>query len=99
MSDHVVKPRFYVLVFAVLLALTALTVWVATIDLGRWNTPMALAIAVVKAVLVLLFFMHLRWSSRINWLAVGAAIFWLLHLLAGTAADYATRPRPGLPGI
>ena len=98
-SDHVVSPSLYLLVFVLLLAFTALTVWVAHLNLGPWNTPVALVIAITKATLVVLFFMHLRWSSRLTWLAVGAALFWLVHMIAGTAADYFSRQRfLGMPG-
>jgi len=99
MSDHVVSPRLYLLIFVLLLVFTALTVWVAETNLGRWNTPVALAIAVTKATLVLLYFMHLRWSSRLTWLTVGAALFWFAHMIAGTAADYLSRQHfLGMPG-
>jgi cytochrome c oxidase subunit IV len=91
LHEHVVPLGVYFGVFAALLVGTGLTVWVSYIDLGRWNTPVALAIAVTKATLVALFFMHLRWSSRLTWLAVGAALFWFLQLLAGTLADYLSR--------
>jgi cytochrome c oxidase subunit IV len=98
-THHVVSPGLYVVIFALLLGFTGLTVWVATLDLGPWNTPVALAIAITKATLVVLFFMHLRWSSRLTWLAVGAALFWLLHMIGGTAADYLSRQRfLGMPG-
>jgi len=98
MSEHIVSPRVYVTVFVGLMALTAATVFAATIDLGRWNTPVALIIAVTKAVLVVLFFMHVKYSSRLVALAVGGAVLWLLTLIAGVAADYLTRGWVGTPG-
>ncbi len=90
-ADHVVSPKVYIAVFMGLLAGTGLTTWIATIDLGMWNTPMALAIAVTKALLVIVFFMHLKYSPRFLWVVFGAAFFWLITLIGGTAADYATR--------
>ena len=98
MSEHIVSPRVYVAVFVALIALTGGTVFAATIDLGRWNTPVALFIAVTKAVLVVLFFMHVKYSSRLVALAVGGGILWLLMLIAGVAADYLTRGWVGTPG-
>ena len=96
-ADHVVSPKVYVAVFAALLAGTGLTTWIATIDLGMWNTPVALAIAVAKALLVIVFFMHLKYGSRFLWVVFAAAFFWLLHLIAGTGADYLTRSGPFAP--
>ena len=71
--------------------LTALTVWVATFDLGRWNAIMALSIAVVKATLVVLYFMHVRYSSKLTWVFVCAGIIWLIILFAFTLSDFLTR--------
>jgi cytochrome c oxidase subunit 4 len=98
MSEHIVSPRVYVAVFLVLMVLTGLTVLASTIDLGRWNTPVALVIAVTKAVFVVLFFMHVKYSSRLVALAVGGGLLWLLTLIAGVAADYLTRGWVGTPG-
>jgi len=98
MSEHIVSPRVYVAVFVALIVLTGGTVFAATIDLGRWNTPVALFLAVTKAVLVVLFFMHVKYSSRLVALAVGGGILWLLMLIAGVAADYLTRGWVGTPG-
>ncbi len=92
-SEHVVPVGVYLAVFGALLVLTAVTVWTSHIQLGALNTPLALAIAFTKAILVILFFMHVKYSSRLVWLSVGAGFFWLFHLLAGTAADYASRSR------
>jgi len=98
MSEHVVPVRVYLAVFAALLVLTAVTAGVATVDLGIWNTPVALGIAVLKAVLVILFFMHVKYSPHLIWIAIGAAFFWLLTFFAGTAADYLSRGYLGTPG-
>jgi cytochrome c oxidase subunit 4 len=90
MSQHVVPTRTYYLIFLTLMVCTALTVWVAFLDLGAMNTVVALAIAVFKATLVVLFFMHVKYSPRLTWLVVIASLFWLALLLS-TLADYATR--------
>jgi cytochrome c oxidase subunit 4 len=87
-----IAPRpVYYRVFAALIALTLLTVGVALIDLGPLNIVLNLAIAVCKALLVMLFFMHLRYSSRLTWVVAGAGVIWLAHLLIFTLADYLTR--------
>jgi cytochrome c oxidase subunit 4 len=88
----------YVGVFLALMVLTGLTVFAALMDLGLWNTPVALLIAVTKAVLVVLFFMHVKYSSRLVSLAVGASVLWLLVLIAGVVSDYLTRGWVGTPG-
>ena len=97
-SDHIVSPVVYVGVFLALMVGTALTVFAATVDLGMWNTPVALLIAVAKAVLVVLFFMHVKYSSRLVSLAVGASILWLLLLIVGVVTDYLSRGWVGTPG-
>jgi cytochrome c oxidase subunit IV len=90
--EHVIVPtRTYYAIFASLMALTAVTVGVAFIDLGLLNPVVALSIAVLKASLVVLFFMHLKYSSRMVWVVGGAAIFWLGILLVLILSDYATR--------
>lgn len=91
MSEHIVSTRSYYVIFVALLCLTALTVGVATIDLGRLNVVAALTIAVVKGTLVLLFFMHLRYSPRLTWLIVSVAIVWLAILIGLTMGDELTR--------
>jgi cytochrome c oxidase subunit 4 len=90
---HVVPVPVYVGIFLALLVLTALTVAAARIDLGPFNTPLALGIAVAKAALVILFFMHVKYGPRLNALVIAAAVFWLVHLVAGTAVDYYARDR------
>jgi len=97
-SDHIVSPAIYVAVFAALMVLTGATVYAATVDLGLWNTPVALVIAITKAVLVILFFMHVKYSSRLVWLTTGAAFFWLVLMILGTLGDYASRGWVGSPG-
>ena len=85
--DHVVSLGTYVAVFLALLVGTGLTVFASYVDLGPWNTPVALAIAISKASLVVLFFMHLKYGSRLLWVWLGAAAFFLILLLSGTASD------------
>ena len=91
MSDHIVPTRVYYLVFAALMAGTFLTVLAAYFDLGPLNTVAALTIAVFKAVLVILFFMHVKYSSRLTWVVVIGAVFWLGIMLTLTMGDYLTR--------
>ena len=91
MSEHIVPTRVYYTIFLLLMACTGLTVWVAYFDLGALNTIAALSIAVTKAVLVVLFFMHVKYSTRLTWVVVVSGVFWLLILLALTFGDYLTR--------
>ena len=91
MSEHVVPVRSYYAIFLALMVLTALTVFVATIDLGPLNVIAALTIAVVKATLVLLYFMHLRYSPRLTWLVVSVAFVWLAIMIGLTLSDQLTR--------
>ena len=92
-TSHILPTRVYYTIFAILLVCTYLTVQIAFLDLGRVNAVAALTIAVFKAVLVVLFFMHVRYSPRLIWVVVIAAVFWLMILLALTAGDYLTRWR------
>jgi cytochrome c oxidase subunit IV len=78
-------------VFAALMALTALTVWAAFQHLGVWNTPVALTIAVTKALLVALIFMHLKYSPKLTVFVVVASVLWLAFLILITVSDYVTR--------
>ncbi len=91
MAEHVTSRKVYFLVFAALLALTLATVLVAEVDLGVFNDVAALTIAVTKALLVLLFFMHVRHSTRMTALTAVAGFFWLALLIGLTMADYASR--------
>jgi cytochrome c oxidase subunit 4 len=90
-EPHVVPVKVYVSVFLTLLVMTAITTAVSGIDLGPWNTVVALGIAVFKATLVALFFMHVKYSSRLTSVVIAGGIFWLLILLALTFSDFATR--------
>ena len=98
MSVRVVPVGVYVLVFVALLALTATTARVAFIDLGPLNDIAALGIAVLKAALVVLFFMHVRYGTRLIPLVVAAGLFWLVILIALSLTDYLTRGWLGVPG-
>ncbi len=91
MSEHIVPTRTYYLVYAVLIVCTYLTWQVAYFDLGAMNTIAALAIACFKMVLVILFFMHVKYATRLTWLVIGAGFFWLAILLALTFGDYLMR--------
>jgi cytochrome c oxidase subunit 4 len=85
--DHVVPVGTYILVFLALMVGTAVTVAASYVDLGMWNTPVAMLIAITKAGLVVSFFMHLKYSPRLYWIWLGAGVFFLVHLLVGTGAD------------
>jgi cytochrome c oxidase subunit 4 len=91
MSEHIDSPRVYVAVFIALLACTLLTTMVAEVDLGFFNVVVALVIAVIKMLLVALFFMHLRHSTVLMKVVVGGGLLWLLIMLGLSATDYGTR--------
>ena len=91
MSEHIVPRKTYFSVFIALLVFTAMTVFAANQDFGRMNDVVAMTIAVTKMMLVLLFFMHVRYSSRLIWVIVSAMFFWLLILLLLTMPDYTSR--------
>ena len=97
-AHHIVSPRVYVVILIALLIGTALTVWASFIDLGPWNPVIALAIATTKAMLVVLFFMHVWYSTRLTKMIVMSSVFWLLLLLFLTMADFGTRGWMGVPG-
>jgi cytochrome c oxidase subunit IV len=90
-SQHVVPVKVYVAVFVTLLVMTAATTAISGIDLGPWNTVVALGIAVFKASLVVLFFMHARYSPRLTHMVILAGLFWLALLLLITFSDFASR--------
>jgi cytochrome c oxidase subunit IV len=91
MSGHVAPKSMYYAVFAALIVGTILTVLVARFDLGPFNNIVMLTVACAKALLVILFFMHVRWSSRLTWVVAGAGFFWLLIMFTITMTDYLTR--------
>jgi cytochrome c oxidase subunit 4 len=91
MSGHVAPKSLYYLIFLALLAGTGLTVLVAFYDLGFMNNVVMLTIACAKALLVILFFMHVRWSSRLTWVVAASGFVWLLILFGITMSDYLSR--------
>lgn len=84
----------YIVIFVALAVGTVLTYLVAFIDLGEWNPVIALAIACTKATLVILFFMHIRYSSRLTMITICAGFFWLLIMITLSLSDYLTRALP-----
>ncbi len=90
-EQHIVGPKIYLSVFVVLLILTATTTGVAFIDLGTYNAVIALFIACLKASLVVLFFMHIHYSSRMLKMTVAAALFCFSLLMILTMTDYISR--------
>jgi len=91
MSAHILPKRVYYTIFAILLFCTYLTVQIAFFDLGALNTVAAVGIAIFKATLVILFFMHVKYSPRLTWAVVLGGIFWFGILVALTMSDYLTR--------
>jgi len=97
MSEHIVEKKIYYGVFATLVILLAATVGIAYIHLGELNIIAALTIASIKATLIILYFMHVRYSSRLLWIFVGAGFFWLGIMFALTFSDFLTRGWLQLP--
>jgi cytochrome c oxidase subunit 4 len=92
MSEHIMSSKFYYTIWITLLCLTGITAAVSFVDLGPFNAVVALVIATVKALLVVLFFMHVKYTSeKLTKIVIASAIFWLFLLLALSMADYATR--------
>jgi cytochrome c oxidase subunit IV len=103
MTHPTVPLRLYVGIFVTLILLTGLTVVIAFFDLGGGrlhaaNAIAAITIAVTKALLVVLYFMHVRYSSRLTWIFVGAGVFWFAILIVLTLADYLSRGWFPIPG-
>ena len=96
-SVHVSPLSTYIGIFAALMVLSAITVGAAFVDLGQLNAVVALAIAVIKATLVILFFMHVKYSSQLTKITVVMSFFFVAILFAETLMDYATRGMPTLP--
>jgi len=90
-SEHVVSPKIYVVILLALLLGTYLTVSAALRDFGPWNIVIALAIATTKATLVVLYFMHARYSPKRTQLVIMCGVFWLALLLFMTMSDYVSR--------
>jgi cytochrome c oxidase subunit 4 len=92
MSEHILSSKLYYGIWILLLVLTVVTALVATVDLGPFNTIVALVIASFKAVVVTLFFMHVKYTSeKLTKTVIVSAVFFLLILLALSMSDYATR--------
>jgi cytochrome c oxidase subunit 4 len=90
-AGHISPKSTYYMIFGTLMAMTIVTVVVAFVNLGILNFPVALTIAIFKATLVILFFMHAKYSSRLTKLVVGGAFFFLFVLLGLTMTDYMSR--------
>jgi cytochrome c oxidase subunit 4 len=88
---HIVPPKVYFAVFGALLALTAITTAVSFVDLGPWSTVVALGIACLKGTLVVLFFMHVKYSPRLTQVTIAGGLFWLAIMIALTLSDFMTR--------
>src|ERR1700679_2420101 len=91
LEGHIVSPIIYLIIFGALLVGTALTIGASYIEMGPWNPIVAIAIAVTKATLVVLFFMHVKYSPKLTKLTVGAGVFTFLILIFMTLADYISR--------
>jgi cytochrome c oxidase subunit 4 len=98
MAGHISPKSTYYAVFAVLMIGTAITVAVAFVNLGAFNFPVAIGIAITKATLVILFFMHAKYSSKLTKLFVGTAFFFLAVLLGLTMTDVLSRGLKTYPG-
>ncbi len=92
MSEHIVPVKIYGAIFLALMVGTALTIWAGLRDFpGQLNVIIALTIACIKATLVILYFMHVRYSAKLIWVIFASALFWLAILFALTFSDYWTR--------
>jgi cytochrome c oxidase subunit 4 len=98
MAGHISPKSTYYAIFAALMLGTAITVAVAFVNLGSFNFPVAIGIAITKATLVILFFMHAKYSSRLTKLFVGTAFFFLAILLGLSLTDYLSRGMKTYPG-
>ena len=98
MAQHIVSRSVYFAVFAALIILALATTGLAYLDLGRANTVLAMTIAVTKAVLVVLYFMHVRYGTRLTWVFAGAGFCWLAIMLGLTLSDYLSRGWIGISG-
>lgn len=99
MSVHIAPRGLYISIFGALMVLTGVTVVAAFVNLGNLNAPVALAIATLKATLVVLFFMHVKYSSRMTKLIVATSLFFLFILLSETLMDFATRGWVSIPRL
>ncbi len=90
-TSHLAPISLYVGIWAALMIFTGLTVFAATVELGIFNIVVALLIATIKGTLVVLFFMHLRYSTKLTMVTVVAALFFLLIMFSLSMTDYLTR--------
>ena len=90
-EHHIVSPKVYLTIFLTLLACTALTVAASYVEMYSWNAVVAIAIGCLKATLVVLYFMHVKYSSKLTKLTVGAGVFTFLILVGMSLSDYFTR--------
>jgi cytochrome c oxidase subunit 4 len=98
-SEHIVSPKMYAVIFLSLMAGTAITVWAAFQNFHQFNIVIALGIATIKAALVVLYFMHARYSPKRTQLVIVCSVFWLAIMLVLTLADYRTRSHEMQPGV
>jgi cytochrome c oxidase subunit IV len=98
-SEHIVSPKIYLAIFAVLMFGTGITVWAAFQNFGKFNIVIALVIATIKATFVVLYFMHARYSPKRTQLVIVCSVFWLAIMLALTLTDYDTRSHEMQPGV
>jgi cytochrome c oxidase subunit IV len=96
--EHHLPKNLYFAIFGALMALTAMTVGLAYVNLGQFNIVVALAVAILKASLVVMFFMHLKYESHLTKVVLGAGVFWLV-LLLGIIMDYVTRSWMYMPHL
>ncbi len=98
MSQETSSIRTLILAFLGLMVLLALTVWGSFIDVGTWRATVAVVVAIAKALIVMIFFMHLKGSNRLTWMVAGAGFLWLSFLIILTVGDFVTRvPLPPVP--
>ena len=98
MSEHITSVKSYLTVYVILMALLLLTVGAAFVDLGPFNFPTSMAIAVVKAVFIILIFMHVKHNEPLVKVFAVAAFLWLAILIALSLADYFSRGWLNIPG-
>jgi cytochrome c oxidase subunit IV len=91
MSNHVLPKKTYYSVAGALMVLLALTVGAAEVDLGEFNVIVALGIALAKALLVVLYFMHVKYNRKLIWVFASGGVLWLLIMVIITMGDYFAR--------
>jgi cytochrome c oxidase subunit 4 len=98
-GHHIAPVSLYITIFLLLMVMTLATWGVTFVHLGAFNLPVAMAIAITKATLVILFFMHVYWSPKIIKVTVGMSFFFLIIMLVMVMSDYLSRPQYGLPAF